>query len=98
MSDRIEYGPLRTYEVTWKDRPPEMVQGHQVTFESGGFLSLGDREPRFFIHGEFPIDSDPPSSRWRMALMGLERDVTGIRDVTDQIAALEALAAEGEQS
>jgi hypothetical protein len=97
MSGDFDYGPLRTYEITWKDQPPEMVQGHQVSFESGGFL-FGDREPRFFIHGEFPVGGEPPSRRWRLALMGLEKDVTGVRDVTDHLAELEAMAVEEPQS
>ena len=98
MSDDYDYGPLRTYEVTWKNRPPEMVQGHQVMFESGGIFNSAERDCRFFIHGEFPIGGEPPARRWRMVLMGLEKDVAGIRDVTNHLAELEALAAEESQS
>jgi len=92
MSQDIDYGPLRTYEVTWKDRAPEMVQGHQVMFESGGIFNPPERDLRFFIHGE------SPGGRWRLVLMGLEKDITGIRDVTDHLAELEAMAAEEAQS
>jgi hypothetical protein len=83
MAD-YDYGPLRTYEVTWLSRPPEIVQGHSVQFESGGFMRAPER-PRFKIYGMFP------GQHWRMVLMGLEEDVASIRDVTDQMAALEAM-------
>jgi hypothetical protein len=80
-----DYGPLRTYEVTWLTRAPEIVQGHSVQFESGGFMSVPNNRFRFRIYGMF-------GEQWRMVLMGLEEDVTCIRDVTEQLAALEAMA------
>ena len=78
-----DYGPLRTYEVTWIGRPPEIVQGHSVLFDSGGFMR---------IYGMFP------GEHWRLTLMGLEDSIVCIRDITDQLAALEAMASEGETS
>jgi allantoicase len=42
---------------------------------------------RFRIYGEF-------DGHWRMTLMGLEDDVACIRDITDQLAALEAMTEE----
>ena len=91
MSDveEFDYGPLRTYEITWRDRPPEMVQGHQVTFESMSFFSGAPSGlPKFRIHGMFP------GRHWRMVLMGQEADVITIRDVTDQVAELENMASQ----
>lgn len=80
-----DYGPLRTYEVTWLTRAPEIVQGHQVTFDSMGFMHKPGPS-RFYIHGEF-------DGHWRMVPCGPEEQVAGIRDITDQVAALEAMAA-----
>lgn len=83
-----DYGPLRTYEVNWRSRPPEIVQGHSITFDSSAILTgRTDVPPRFKIYGMF-------GEHWRMVLMGLEADVTCIRDVTEQLAALEAMARE----
>jgi hypothetical protein len=87
MSDH-DYGPLRTFEVTWRDRPPEIVQGHQVLIDSLGFMNTHRDRPRFMIHGMFP------GRHWRLVLMGLEEDVTSIRDVTEQMAALESMVGE----
>ena len=87
MADH-DYGPLRTYEVTWLNRQPEIVQGHSVLLDSGGFMNVPSR-PKVRIYGMFP------GGHWRMVLMGLEEDIASIRDVTDQMAALEAMAEEG---
>ena len=80
-----DYGPLRSYEVTWSTRAPEIVQGHQIIFDSMGFKGKPD-PARFYIHGMF-------DGYWRMVLCGPEDELLGIRDVTDHLAALEALAA-----
>jgi len=89
MSDH-DYGPLRTYEITWRGRQPENVQGHQVTFDSMSFLRPPGTEPRFHIHGMFP------GKHWRLVITGLEADIC-IRDITEQLQALEDLAADGGQ-
>ena len=91
MSGRDD-GPLRSWEITWRSRPPEVVQGHQVTWDYGNgnpflFPGEGAAEPRFFVHGMFP------GGRWRLVLTGRQQDVITIRDVTDHLAALEAMAA-----
>ena len=82
-----DHGPIRTYEVTWRNRPPEMVQGHQVIFDStGSFLRPAPSvTPRFHIHGM------RPGGHWGLVLTGLEADIITIRDVTDQVEALEAM-------
>jgi hypothetical protein len=79
-----DYGPLRTYEVTWKHGHVETVQGHQVLLDSDKIAaltmipgSLPDTPPRFTIRGMFP------GRHWRLVLMGLEADILSIRDVTD---------------
>jgi hypothetical protein len=89
MSD-YDYGPLRTYEVTWKVGLIERFQGHQVMFESdqrkvvsllgdsfgGVATSATTRPPRFTIHGMF-------DGRWRLVIAAPEDDLTAIRDVTE---------------
>lgn len=85
-STEYDYGPLRLYEITWCDRPPEIVQGHQVTFDSGAIFRESAGEPKFRIHGMFP------GRRWRMILMAPEAAVVSIRDVTEQVAELEAMS------
>ena len=82
------YGPLRTYQITWKSGHIETIQGHQVTFESSGLaltsilspLSVEARtEPRFMVHGEF-------DGHWRLVLAAPETELHTIRDVTGQEA------------
>ena len=82
-----DYGPLRTYEVTWRSGHIESVQGHQVIFDSSGLAALTmipgrlpDLPPMFRIHGSFP------GGRWRLVLMGPEADLLSIRDVTEREA------------
>ncbi|WP_433233907.1 hypothetical protein [Actinomadura nitritigenes] len=74
----FDYGPLRTYEITWRSGHIETVQGHQVTYTGGrDLLGHGPERPvRFRIHGMF-------DDQWRLTLAGLEDDVAVIRDVTD---------------
>ena len=90
MDHDYDYGPLRSYEITWVNRPPEIVQGHQVLFESAGITMFGppSMRPMFKIHGMFPGD------RWRLVLCAPEADMISIRDVTEQLEALEAIAGE----
>jgi hypothetical protein len=78
-----DYGPLRSYEVTWRSGHVETVQGHQVTFDSHarmftlpGAPALPSLPPMFHIHGSFP------GGRWRLVLAGQEADLLSIRDVT----------------
>lgn len=84
-----DYGPLRTYEITWKSGHIETVQGHQVLFDSvklqgsslfGDVLGTRTREelpPKFHIHGSF-------DGRWRLVMAALESELMSIRDVTDR--------------
>lgn len=88
MSD-YDYGPLQSWEITWKSGHIETVQGHQVLFDSaklsasalfGGVLGTTtgtDLPPRFHIHGQF-------DGRWRLVLSALESELVSIRDVTDR--------------
>lgn len=71
-----DYGPLRTYEITWQNGHVEKVQGHQVQFSGGGMF--GEPEPkRFTIHGMFP------GRHWRLVISAPEEDVRIVRDVTE---------------
>lgn len=82
-----DYGPLRTYEITWKSGHVETVQGHQVMFDStkrdfglalGGVATAhASLPPRFTIHGSF-------DGQWRLMLTAPEADLLSIRDVTDR--------------
>jgi hypothetical protein len=81
-----DYGPLRTYEITWKSGHIETVQGHQVLFGSdktsfastfGGIAVRDDLAPRFAVHGMF-------GEHWRLVLTGPEADLLSVRDVTDR--------------
>lgn len=80
-----DYGPLRTYEITWKSGHVETVQGHQITLDS---WRAGMRSPygdtivtstadRFSVHGMF-------GEHWRLMLTAPEADLLYIRDVTDR--------------
>lgn len=88
MSD-YEYGPLRTYEITWRTGHVETVQGHSVQITGGPELFARHGQPvrpvRFTIYGMFQRGEHKD---WRMVLSGLEDDVLTIRDATtpEQIA------------
>lgn len=81
--EAYDYGPLQTFEVTWKSGHVETIQGHQVTFDSGtsSFSGWGDIStrtqctPRFTIHGMF-------GSHWRLMLTAQEDDLMSLRNVT----------------
>lgn len=83
MTDH-DYGPLRTYEITWQTGHIERVQGHQVLFDSAveGFPTLEGHvihyeHPRFQVHGEF-------DGHWRLVIAAPEADLLSIRDVTER--------------
>lgn len=84
MSDRHDYGPLRTYQVTYRSGSIATVQGHQVLIPSlGAAISssfLGalatDKRDLLTIHGEF-------DGHWRLMLAVREELVESVRDVTD---------------
>lgn len=79
----FDYGPLQTYEVTWKSGHIERVQCHQITFHtrdlglSGGLVGVqvthDDRRVQF--HGSF-------DGRWLLVLSALEDEIRTIRLVT----------------
>lgn len=80
-----DYGPLRTYEITWKNGHVERVQGHQVQMPHGGDLDpfglLGvatkrGTTPRVTIHGQF-------GEHWRLVMSVDESLIAMVRDVTD---------------
>jgi len=65
----FDYGPIQTYEITWKSGHIETIQAHQVAWpfgDSGFFIgaALGvatKDEPRIRFHGEF-------DGHWRLVL------------------------------
>lgn len=82
MSDNIstlghDYGPLRTYQLTWKSGHVERVQGHQVMMDGWqGSILNPNPEPKFYIHGQF-------GRHWRLVLAGNENELESLRDVTE---------------
>ncbi|MEO3869421.1 hypothetical protein ABGB18_11365 [Nonomuraea sp. B12E4] len=82
MSD-FDYGPLQTYEVTWKSGHVERVQCHQITWHSrdtglsrgvlGVQVTHDDR--RVLMHGMV-------NGRWLLVLSAMEYDIRTIRLVT----------------
>jgi hypothetical protein len=85
MTEKYDYGPLQTYEITWTSGHVERVQCHQVTYHGGGMdaldaLGLGgvktDQDPRrVHLRGEI-------NGRWLLVLSALEQDISVIRLVT----------------
>jgi hypothetical protein len=71
------YGPLQTFELTWKSGHIEQAQGHQVIFESMGFVPT--ENPRFMIHGMF-------DGHWRLVICAPETDMISVRNVSEQEA------------
>jgi hypothetical protein len=77
-----DYGPLRTYEITWQTGHVERIQGHQLILPPpegiGLFSPVINRVGhirRITIHGEF-------DGRWLLMLAAAEEDIRTIRDVT----------------
>lgn len=82
--DRIDHGPLVTYEITWQSGHVERIQAHQVIWPGNAldlFAPAGPPRPRrVMFHGE--IDG-----RWTLQLSALEADIRTIRNVaTEEIA------------
>ena len=74
-SDGYDYGPLRTYEVTWASGHVERIQGHSVSIPSGMSM-FGAGRNYWMVHGQF-------GKSWRCMLTAREPLVDLIRDVTD---------------
>lgn len=84
MSERFDYGPVQSYEITWKSGHVETALAHQVAWpQKGSYLASGllgalPSEPgtaRVMFHAE--IDG-----RWVLTLSALEEDIRTIRNVT----------------
>lgn len=85
MSDTYDYGPLQSFEITWKSGHVETVKAHQVTWPTDGLGGLignialttkTNTDPMVHFHGE--IDG-----KWRLVLMCREGDLQCVRNVTD---------------
>ncbi|MGA4989967.1 hypothetical protein [Nonomuraea bangladeshensis] len=80
---RFDYGPLQTYEVTWKSGHVERIQCHQITFHSretgigAGLIGVqvSHDERCVQMHGQF-------DGHWRLVLSAIEDDIRTIRLVT----------------
>jgi len=73
-TDGYDYGPLRTFEVTWASGHVERIQGHNVGMPSP-FSVFGPGRQYWTIHGQF-------GKHWRCMLAASEEQVAMIRDVT----------------
>lgn len=74
-ADGFDYGPHRTYEITWSTGYVERIKGHQLTVP-GPRLFGGLGETRWMIHGYF-------APRWTCVLVADEGLIAMVRDVTD---------------
>lgn len=78
--EKHDYGPLRTYSVTYKSGHIEQHQGHQVMLPapelSPIFGVATKKRDLITIHGEF-------DGRWRLVLAVREDLVESVKDVTD---------------
>lgn len=84
MSDHYDYGPLKTFEVTWMSGHVERIQGHQVSWPGSGAAIFGapTGPSRVAIHAEL-------DGRWTLQLSALEDDIRTIRNVATEAALLE---------
>lgn len=81
-----DYGPVQTYEITWKSGHIETVLAHQVSWPrrgmalvASGFLAgLGDEQPTPSII-QFHAELD---GRWLLMLSAHEDDIRTIRLIT----------------
>lgn len=84
METRYDYGPLQTYEITWRSGHVERIQAHQVTYPQAGMVlgasglgllaeQRGESQIRF--HGQ--IDG-----MWRLVLCTDEALIQTVRLVT----------------
>lgn len=95
MTEPYDYGPLRTYELTWKSGHIETVQGHQVIF--GSDKAFGDVFAASLLGGGgLSLPSAPAADRpdlrftihgefdghWRLVLSAPEKELHMLRDVT----------------
>lgn len=80
MSADFDYGPLRTYQVTYKSGHIEQHQGHQVLLPNPIELPpifgvQTKKRDLITIHGDF-------DNRWRLVLAVREDLVESVKDVT----------------
>lgn len=81
MTD-FDYGPLQTYEITWKTGHTECIQAHQISWpnnmqnalEALGVKTKTQRDPRVVFHADL-------DGRWTLMLSALLEDIRTIRNV-----------------
>lgn len=82
-----DYGPLRSYEVTWvKGWKKEIVQGHNVLIDGRPYTWHDPdacRGMRISVHGQF-------GRNWRLVLSAQSQEIAVIRDVTEPEAPKQA--------
>ena len=96
--ERFDYGPLQTYEITWKTGHVEKIQAHQVSWPGNlermtsmfGIATKTQRDPRVQFHAEL-------NGRWTLLLSAIEDDIRTIRNVLTE-ESLSPLTAEGGES
>lgn len=74
-----DYGPLRTYEITWTSGHVERIHGHQVTWPPSAPPLFGTTRThtarRVMVHGH--VDGE-----WRLLLAAHPDDIRTVRDIT----------------
>lgn len=92
MAD-YDYGPIQTYEITWKSGYIETIQSHQVTWQGGASglgalfdvaVRTGDEE-RVRFHGQL-------DGHWRLMLDAPAADIATIRNTTHDDTVADILA------
>jgi hypothetical protein len=74
MSERHDYGPLISYQITWKSGHIETIQAHQVLHMGGhSDFMRPDMPARVRFHGEF-------DGRWRLVMDAPGDEIHTIRE------------------
>jgi hypothetical protein len=85
MSDRYDYGPLKTFEITWTSGHVERIAAHQVSWPGNAFslssLAFGQAGPEPKRRVQFHADLD---GKWTLQLSALEDDIRTIRNVATE--------------
>ena len=75
MSETVERGPLRRFEVTWENGHVEYVMAHQCLMPMSSIFGEQSERLRWKFHGE--VDG-----RWGLVLAAPDEDIRSVRDVT----------------
>ena len=80
--ERYDYGPLRTYEITWRTGHIETVRAHQVLWPNDLLNVLAPVATAQHMARRRVLISGMFEDRWRLVLAADEDEIYSIRDVT----------------